>query len=293
MTAEEILQKWRKRTWEYNHPGQTYPGKFTKEMRSKSALMVTNTEGWQIARHNSKWGGLKSNEWPTIPLHSRAGQLILGSLLGDGSISGRGRFSETHCTEQKEIILEAARLFSNIYNFRNSLPGKEPMISVRRPISNYHIMKYGTEKRNYQVTLPRLPILQQLRAEWYPEGKKCLPNNLHKEIKTQSLAWWYLGDGSYSKGGQGSHFCSAGFSREDNQYLCTILITNGFESAKIGTKKNIYLNKVDSIDFLARIAEYIMPTMRYKLGPLEPEYRPYNPLHYSPEPLIFPLKELS
>jgi hypothetical protein len=230
--------------------------------------------------------GVKDEDCPTIVPGSRTEQVVIGSLLGDGSILDRGRFSETHCCEQKEMVFELARLFKVFWDFREVVLMKNPSLRIRTHSSPYHLKNFSVEKPIYSIFCPRFPIFYKLREQWYPNGKKIVPEEILDKIGPQALAWWYLGDGTYSSEMKSLLFCSEGFSSEDNEKLIKVLVRFGFSSAKITQRNRIRLISEDSKKFLPLVAEYIVPSMRYKLGLLEPTYKTYNLHHYDPEPMI-------
>lgn len=218
---------------------------------------------------------------PVIPSGSRTEQVLIGSLLGDGTITKQGQFIEKHCQKQIEIVEILANFLEPLFLLRDNFCGKRTD-RIKTHKSNYH---NGT-KSVYNIVLPQYPVFKQLRAEWYPDGKKTVSQQAIEKLNFQAIAWWYLGDGSYPKTSRHLKFATRGFSPQDNKLLAEKLQELGFISTKVTTGNVIRLDNHDTNTLLPLISEYIMPTMRYKLGPLEPTYKPYNPHHYDPELVI-------
>jgi hypothetical protein len=278
------------RRWEQKNPGVLWPGyKLSKEIREN---MSENRKGKPRSDEavkktsETKRNGVKDEDCPIIVPGSRMEQVIIGSLLGDGSIScNASYFTESHCSEQKEIIFELARLLEPLWKSKEEMSGKA-LFRVRTCESSYHRKKYGREKLRYYVHLPSFPVIRLLRELWYPEGKKIVPDGILDKIGPQALAWWYLGDGSYHGRKRSVKLCTCGFTPGDRRKLVEVLMKMGFVSASVGKSNAIKLSRADTQKFLPLVAEYIMPTMRYKLGSLESTYKPYNSHHYDPEPIV-------
>lgn len=282
-----------KRKWEEKHPGRQYPGVFfSPETRAKISARNSGKNnamfglpGTRVGRVNSPESihktvstsrGVDDEDCPIIIHGSRTEQVLFGSLLGDGHIRPNGKFSETHCEEQKEIVFELSRLLSPYF-----LHKQETKVLTR--LSKYH-KRQGIEKLVYRTLTPALPTFKQLRALWYPSGVKTIPAVI-ASITPQILAFWYLGDGYYDNHYRRVFFCTEGFTQQENNRLAKILSSNfNLHSARVTTKNQISLSWQDTLLYLPLISEYIMPSMRYKLGPLEDTYKTYNPHHYDPEP---------
>jgi hypothetical protein len=274
------------RAWKRKHPEIAWPGykkyKFSVEHReklSKSHLgkkLGPIPEETRAKQRKTIRDGVSDGECPSIAPGSRTEQVIIGSLLGDGSINPGGRFRETHGPKQKEIVFVAARLLEPFFILK-----KEDFPRTHTRLSPY---QKDEEIKTYQhyIRLPQLPVFKKLRNLWYPRGKKIVPEEILSKIGLQAIAWWYIGDGYY----RGTHvitFCSECFTKEDNIRLTNQLIKLGFESAKITARNRIRLSIKDTKKILPLIAEYTPSCVRYKLGPLEATYKTYNPKHYDPE----------
>jgi len=112
-------------------------------------------------------------------------QVILGSLLGDGSLHWEGRnpyFSENHSLKQKDYVLWKANILQESFDVR-------------------------TYQRENSIGLAtrRNPIFQKLHQELYGFGKervgtkrKCkgVPLSMIEKLDALGLLIWYLDDGT-------------------------------------------------------------------------------------------------
>jgi len=276
----------RAKRWEQRNPGKgSYPGPFTPDMISALHLGRSRSLTSREKQSAALRGGVVVIDCPIIVPGSKTEQIIIGSLLGDGSILPGGKFSEKHCEEQKEIIDELLRLLEPFYLFKERATGVSHS-RVKIHLSSHHIAKYGLIKNQYFLSTPRWPCFSLYFSLWYPEGKKVVPDEILGKIGPQALAWWYMGDGTYVRAHKNVRFASQGFTPEDNQKLVRVLHHFGLTSAKVTNTNYIRLNPSDTQQFLPLISEYVISSLRYKLGPLEPTYKAYNLHHCDPEPII-------
>jgi recombination protein RecA len=110
--------------------------------------------------------------------------LLLGSMLGDGSLKQDGRttayFREEHAQDQRAYVKWKQKAFGKL---------------VRKPSDNEH--GYGFS------TVP-LYSLAKIREKFYPLNKryKHVTTRLLEELNPLSLAVWYLDDGTNGSRGQ-------------------------------------------------------------------------------------------
>ena len=122
-------------------------------------------------------------------------QLLIGSLLGDGSFCSLGRHTKNmylsiaHSMKQEEYlkfkvsILNRYGLASTIqYNVTKSSRYKNGEVSECRHKSRLH------------------PIFTNIRAKYYdPSGHKRIHRDFVKDIDELGLAIWYMDDGYVTK----------------------------------------------------------------------------------------------
>jgi recombination protein RecA len=194
-------------------------------------------------------------------------QLILGSLMGDGSLSpnrtGRSgtRFRMGHGAKQAAYLDWKASLLENIPHSR-TVNAKGAVFTDFTP-------------------LPELGELHE--AVYFGDGKKHLSWDYLKSLTSLALAVWYMDDGSFTLRSKGVQARTAGGtgrieicveamspgSRErlarylqDTHGLEVKLITRGARQVSV-----LQFSTAASAKFQKLVAPYVHPSMEYKLLP--------------------------
>jgi len=196
-------------------------------------------------------------------------QIILGSLLGDGTIT-RSYFAVSHSLRQKEWLeLKARTLGTPVREFDTKVGSViHRVVSMRTPSSSYW---------------------RWLRDEFYVGGRKVVPKWLKKNWSDMTLATWYLDDGYYDRKRRRAHFATYCFSQKDVEYLQNILMKNGIH-CWVCSKPPCYYEIICSIEgtraLAQKIGQMVPPSLRYKL-PLG-KWDAYEPRKYDPSiPRVF------
>lgn len=189
-------------------------------------------------------------------------QLLIGSLLGDGSFCSVGKhtrnmcFSMAHSMKQEEYlkykvsILTKYNLDSNIgYNTIRDSRYKNREVKECRHKSRLH------------------PIFTDIRAKYYDQhGHKRVFREFVKDIDELGLAIWYMDDGYVTK--SSCIFSSCSFTLEEQQILADILLEKFDLHFNLGKHDNsMYLQAKDFPKFVKLIRPYVIPSMQYKLIP--------------------------
>jgi recombination protein RecA len=190
-------------------------------------------------------------------------EVILGGLLGDGSLSHGGheyttRFRFGHGAKQEAYATWKASLFGNLKCYRSSRADGALFYDLQ-PLSE----------------------LAELRQSMYLGGKKVLSEDYLKQLTPLSLAVWYMDDGSYTERARGlqertrdgsgrTEICVEAFDHTTQQRLCNYLAdTWGIcpRLRKAGVRKVAVLTfpKEETAKFHALVAPFIHPSMDYKL----------------------------
>ncbi len=218
-----------------------------------------------VTREHPVWidgrGWLKADEIHTgdkVLIHQKSlntigRQAIIGSWLGDGSLSNSGRFSICHGKPQSAYIEDTAE-------------------KLQRPISRVIQSRgYGVGRESYQTRLS----LRTLDPELETIMRRGRAQTLN-ELGAVGLAYWYMDDGNLQSDSRQNpptervQFHTEGFNDSE---LAQII--EWFDSAH-GIKATAYtrnntegkitrLNREGSEKLFALIAPYIHPSMRYKL----------------------------
>lgn len=195
-------------------------------------------------------------------IDSIAKDILLGVLLGDGSLSAKnGLFTSginfSHSDKQSEYFYETVRLLG------------EGNCSVRNMVSGYgsnmlscHV--YSNDEFN------------NLAADMCWNGtKKYVSSKWANSLSPISLAFWYMDDGTITNS-ESEKFrptisiATNGFSYEECDNLVTALKKKyGIESSirqKESYKGNtLYFDTINTDKFCALVAPYIVDSMKYKL----------------------------
>ncbi len=155
---------------------------------------MVNTVGSCENKHwHKKWIPIKK----ALLLSSRQKALIIGSLLGDGTMRlGKGARNVNFKVEHGLIQKDYVRWKYNIL---------KPFVFTKQKMS-YRYNKNGNRyAKSWWFRTIRHPIFTQIyvrfyKGEKYRNGKKIVPSDIEKEMGPLVLAVWIMDDGSYSKG---------------------------------------------------------------------------------------------
>lgn len=188
--------------------------------------------------------------------------IILGSLLGDGSLKihrphKNARFSFRHSIHQKTYFLWKIKQLSEI-------------TSERHCWLQENDTGYGKTKLRFQsLALPELTELYRLTH------KKNVLNIRRKwlnQMNELSLAIWWLDDGSIIGTGSRGVICTDGFSHEDNKLLARYFLKVwGIEvkvgkigSKRDGKRKEYFRLWIRSSEELKKLLRIILPHVPVK-----------------------------
>jgi len=180
--------------------------------------------------------------------------IVIGSLLGDGSIRPVGIFVIGHGVKQREYLewkVNQMSPFMSKIKKRDTLDNR----SGRRDIGYY----------SYSHTLE---VFREYRKLFYPDHKKIFPNL--ESISPLALAIWYMDDGSYAIKSGRSCLCSQSFTREENQMAVDLLqkqygINAKIHKAGVGQFR-IGMNRDASNTLFKVIEPYMHYSMLYKMN---------------------------
>ena len=141
-----------------------------------------------------------------MEITSKQKSIIIGSLLGDGSIIPK---KYGHC------------YFSKGQTHTNK-PYLEWLASELQPFScplaTYDNHCNGKTYKAARLYTKALAIFDPIRSEWYPNGKKIVPTTI--SLDPISLAIWFFDDGYNNVDDRQCTFATNGFIREECEFLC-------------------------------------------------------------------------
>lgn len=231
-----------------------------------SRFNVEKVLGFKMRAHsdsNHMVGVRKSKE-----LTDQQKQLLLGSLLGDASISpndNRGYYvRETHGPKQDGYAQYKSQILGG-GKVHRYLVKSSKMVSVS---DNYYASTYVFKNAKASKYLEPLVLV---------DGKKKVNERWTKELTREGVAYWFMDDGSSSYNGNTScvnlAFHTNGFLLEEVQLLNDMMLRFGYEttiqsSPSVHGNGNIITMKQSTIDqFISDMTPYVWPIecMRYKL----------------------------
>jgi recombination protein RecA len=189
-------------------------------------------------------------------------QLILGSLLGDGSLapSSTGYFFRLcHGDPQLEYLL-----------------WKQSILQELSPAARKSYQKLFRGKLNTQHHIHTIvhPEFDQIR-DWSYQGKtRIITPEILDSIDAFGLAVWYMDDGSFLKAYNSRQvvFCTDRYSKEEVDLLQRWLLEKfGIETVlqpcktRVGDRFRLRINRTKAARFFEVVKPYMCPSMEYKL----------------------------
>lgn len=192
------------------------------------------------------------------PLLDHSKDIILGSLLGDGSIAinkgyKNARFSFKHSIKQKEYFLWKVEMLKNISSEHNTWIQEK----------NGHD-GWGSEKLRFQsLALEELTEIYNLTTE---KGKKIVKRKWLNLLTPLSLLVWWLDDGSLVSNSRKGVFCTDGFSLKEVKILQNYLKKVWGIDTKIGKtfreSKIFFRLWITSTEELKKFLRVILPYLK-------------------------------
>lgn len=143
-----------------------------------------------------------------MPLSDWSREIILGSLLGDGSIAinegyKNARFSFRHAISQREYFFWKAKALSEITANKSTWEQYD---------EDFKDGLGGKKLRFQSAALPELTKIFKLVTK---NGKKRVRRKWLNLLTPLSLAVWWMDDGSIITNGRKGVFCTDGFSHNE------------------------------------------------------------------------------
>lgn len=176
---------------------------------------------------------------------------LIGTLLGDGSIDGKGYLKFGHSTAQAEYLSFKAELFGGA-------------VQPTKKVGSYK----GKDYHAQFLYCPRNAQIDYLRTLMYPEGKKKFAP-VAEYIDARALAMWFLDDGWTGANGNGRHvvFCTENFGEENHDIVR--FLKDKFDvdavASKHGESFRVRIRSASQEKFFRLIAPYCYPSMLYKI----------------------------
>ena len=189
--------------------------------------------------------------FPPLSVRSRA--IILGSLLGDGSLAVNqhyvnARFSFRHSIKQKEYFLWKARELAEIASEKHTWEQGTNSIGSDG---------WGGKKLRFQSKA--LPQLTEIFRLIHKGGKKTIRRKWLNMLTPLSLAVWWMDDGSLVGDTKQGVFSTDSFSLEEVKILDRYMKKVWHITTKIGrTKEGYFRLGIRSTEELKKIMRIVL-----------------------------------
>lgn len=193
---------------------------------------------------------------------ARQRAILAGTILGDAFVQKTGsknaRLRLEHGEKQKEYLLWKGREFPKLFN------GSPERIERMHP----------TTKKTYTYwrwQSNATPELGSWRAQFYPEGKKRIPQDLASYVASPlALAVWYMDDGYYSPIQKHSFLYLGRVSRSEADIAAEAIHRNFDLEPRVYDKKDkgfaLFFSVAETKKLHALIVSDVLPTFKYKLS---------------------------
>ena len=217
----------------------------------------------------------------SFKLSEKQKYVLLGTLLGDGSLNRRGiyyRLHIKHSYKQISLVEHKREIFSNITNmlirvFFQKVKDKDykfcEFVTLTHPeFSKYRKLFYNSIQENPDLIGDKLNA--DMSSEGCHKGKnKVISQKLKQQLNNPlSLAMWFMDDGCAEYAGVSLN--TQCFSLKEVKLLSYILKENFGLDSTIRKNKNgwiIYIPKNNLSKFTNIVKKYLLPDFLYKLEP--------------------------
>lgn len=219
---------------------------------------ILTKSGWKAIESISHGDKIASREYN---LNYIENQVVLGSLLGDSSISKTNRhscrFRCVHSSSQKDYISFKHFLLERI------IPSG--IKDIRKIVKFPNGKEFDAKHLSIQSRTNR--IFSELRELCYPNNKKDISKEWLDQLDELGLCFFYLDDGSlYSN--SNAVFCMHAFSDKSKQLFISYLYCRfGILSKMAKDGNRLYIDSKNTKKFHKLICEFVPISMQYKIVP--------------------------
>jgi hypothetical protein len=228
-----------------------------EQIEAKLRDNIPLTKGEKIA-----WSNIRRTN-PEIVITPNAEQIIIGSILGDGSVVRK----RTNCIFTfNHSLIQADYAFYKVNLLQKegiTMRYEEKPHSYRQGCINGRLIKDNGYARG---TTETNIAFNKYRDEWYSLNKQ-VPDSIVK-LAPLGLAIWYMDDGGIHYP-TGAYLSTNWFNHESQVKLVNILKGNFDVTAHIHTNKDkeiIFIVQKDREKFFNIIRPYLIGSMKYKIG---------------------------
>ncbi len=187
---------------------------------------------------------------------SRQGEIIIGTLLGDGFLERNGKYVRLiidHSTKQYPYLQWK---YEKLKDFGGTVVYKKQFYARTGQYYHHCILRTHTS-----------PILEQYYKLFYKGRRKCIPPRLPKIITPQILAIWFMDDGYRRNDCNAARLNTQGYSIEEHSIIRDALSALGIKS-QIHKQKQYFVTYIPSNSMhqpRQHIQNLMIPEMGYKI----------------------------
>ena len=187
-------------------------------------------------------------------------QIIVGLLLGDGHLESQNR-GRTYRLKIEYSIKQKAYV-DWLYQIFSEWSRQAPKSRIKKSFDK-DIISYG-------FTTYSSGLLRFYGQQFYLGKKKIIPKTIKKLLSPQSLAIWFMDDGSWKSSHHHTYIIhTLGYKKSELNLMKEVLkdkfgISSGIH--KQYDKWRIYIYGDSSEEFKLLIKPYVISAMSYKLG---------------------------
>ena len=194
------------------------------------------------------------NRRSTLALTDEQKQLIIGTLLGDGSliVNSWGKHYRLQIEHQVAHEEYVQWKYQKFYDW---------VLSPPKMLGRTQSVKFRTMSH---------PELTALHALFYPEHRKVIPLNINELLRSPiALAVWFMDDGAYKSRNTFTISTHCFVKRSEQYQLIQCLKANFGLHASLhndGKGHRLYIPSQSGKKFKDIIRPYMVDCMRYKIG---------------------------
>ena len=193
-----------------------------------------------------------------MDINESQGQIIIGTLLGDGHLEKNGKYTRLRIDHRhKEYADWKYRELQNLATDKPRLVLDKYRSSNNKVYQRWHFSTFS------------VPQLDKYRKMFYKGRHKCVPLEIGQILNLPiALAVWYMDDGYKRNDCAALRLSTDAFSYTEQHLLLQTLKDNFEICAKIHRKGrwyNIYIPQNEAVKFCNIIRSFVLPSLKYKL----------------------------
>ena len=187
---------------------------------------------------------------------SRQGEIIIGTLLGDGFLERNGKYVRLiidHSAKQRSYV---EWMYQELKNFGGQVVYKKQFDSRTNQFYHHSVFRSQTS-----------PALEEYYSLFYKEKRKNIPLTLPKIITPLILAIWFMDDGYRRNDCNAARLNTQSYSAQEHEIIQQALLALGIQSTIHKQSKHLvtYIPSHSMNRLRQLLKGIILPEMEYKI----------------------------